>query len=638
MGLHAMKARFEAIFRGLIAILAIALIQPASTPDAHAQAREWGVLAEMAGRDFEVEGFERLHGSSFRWEGNNLVERSFDPGYMPLGDMLVSTYSRDPASGIISIRREVVGAANALFNKYSTNARIAQDGSVIGTGQLLYELRRKDNDQFQLTIYNAKTTRNYRPIAQASLKLRDTLTRRVANGFPAAVSGPPAAVSVPEGMESQVAAAPSVTFQGSVSTNDLGPKSSQSGTSQWGILAELAGHDFELQTRNSPEMGSSFRWEGQNIVERQFETSHPLTDWTRTYSRDAASGVITVRIKTAGWGTVTKTAQAAADGTLLGPDFEMRRTSGGVYESLINYGFLRGRFRSIYRPPEQGTPRVRDAIARRLASGASPAVSQPISIAGAASAAALQPSVALPAVTADQIGVNANSIGPRIALVVGVSNYGTLGNLTNPVNDAQALAASLRSLGFDVDLVVDPNQRGLREAISKLGERMGRAGRGATGLFFFAGHGIQSRGVNYLLPSGALINREADLALEAIPADTVLLQMQEAGVSTNIIILDACRNTPFTRSFRNAGRGLAQMDAPNGTFIAYSTAPGSVAADGAGLNSPFVSAMLQEIVQPSQSIEAVFRNVRRSVLRATDGLQTPWDSSSMTEPFYFRQQ
>lgn len=232
----------------------------------------------------------------------------------------------------------------------------------------------------------------------------------------------------------------------------------------------------------------------------------------------------------------------------------------------------------------------------------------------------------------------ANPSGPRIALVIGVSQYVTLGNLTNPANDARALAATLRRLRFDVDLVIDPDQRTMKQAITRLGERMGRGGNGSTGLFFFAGHGIQSRGINYLIPARANIHREADLDLEAVTADSVLLQMQEAGVSTNIVILDACRNMPLTRSFRSGAQGLAQMSAPNGTFIAYSTAPGAVAADGTGANSPFATALLREMLVPGQSIEAVFRNVRRSVLRETQGEQRPWDSSSLLDPFFFRPQ
>jgi uncharacterized caspase-like protein len=133
-----------------------------------------------------------------------------------------------------------------------------------------------------------------------------------------------------------------------------------------------------------------------------------------------------------------------------------------------------------------------------------------------------------------------------------------------------------------------------------------------------------------------LIEREADLELEAIKADVVLLQMEEVEGSTNIMVLDACRNMPLNRSFRNSARGLAQMEAPNGSFISYSTAPGSVAADGEGANSPFATALLDELSKPGQPIETTFRNVRRAVLRSTEGLQTPWDSSSLIEPFYFK--
>jgi hypothetical protein len=233
-------------------------------------------------------------------------------------------------------------------------------------------------------------------------------------------------------------------------------------------------------------------------------------------------------------------------------------------------------------------------------------------------------------------GPAAGRHGPRVALVIGISNYGTIGNLTNPVSDARALAAALHDIGFDVELVLDPDQRTMKDAISRLGGRMSQAGNGSTGLFYFAGHGIQSRGINYLIPARAVIRREADLELEAVGAETVLSQMQEAGQSTNIIILDACRNMPLTRSFRSGSQGLAPMDAPNGSFIAYSTGPGQVAADGTGANSPFATALLREISQPGQPIEAVFRNVRREVLERTEGLQTPWDSSSLVEPFFFR--
>lgn len=227
-------------------------------------------------------------------------------------------------------------------------------------------------------------------------------------------------------------------------------------------------------------------------------------------------------------------------------------------------------------------------------------------------------------------------IGPRLGLIIGNSNYtGSIGSLPNPINDAQLLARTLEKVGFQVEVIIDADQKSMKRAISRLGGRMQKAGKGATGLFFFAGHGIQSRGTNYLIPLNAPIEREADLELEAVAANTVLRQMEEAGNSTNLIILDACRNMPLARAFRSGARGLARMDAPNGSFIAYSTAPGSVAADGDGANSPFAEALSRQILVPNQPVETTFREVRRDVYRSTEGLQVPWDSSSLIETFHF---
>lgn len=225
---------------------------------------------------------------------------------------------------------------------------------------------------------------------------------------------------------------------------------------------------------------------------------------------------------------------------------------------------------------------------------------------------------------------------PRVALVIGNASYdGRLGPLANPVNDANAIAAALRSTGFDVELITDVDQRAMRRAISRFGERLSRAGQATTGVFFYAGHGLQTRGINYLAPIGAEIAREADIEIEAVAADTVLRQMEDARIATSILILDACRNTPVLRSFRSGSRGLAPMEAPGGAFIAYSTAPGQTAADGDGANSPFAAALAREIVVPAQPIEVVFRNVRRVVMTVTGGQQTPWDSSSLTISFSF---
>jgi len=225
---------------------------------------------------------------------------------------------------------------------------------------------------------------------------------------------------------------------------------------------------------------------------------------------------------------------------------------------------------------------------------------------------------------------------PRVALVIGVSNYVTMGNLVNPTNDARAMAAVLRSAGFEVILLLDPDYRTMMRAVIGFRDRMAAAGERTTGLFYFAGHGIQSRGVNYLIPARPQIRREADLAIEAVSADAVLLQMEEAGAATNILILDACRNMPLARSFRSGMQGLAQMQARRGSFIAYSTAPGDVAEDGEGLqNSPFASALVSEIQRPGHALADTFMAVRRAVVAATDGRQTPWESSSMVERFLF---
>jgi uncharacterized caspase-like protein len=225
---------------------------------------------------------------------------------------------------------------------------------------------------------------------------------------------------------------------------------------------------------------------------------------------------------------------------------------------------------------------------------------------------------------------------PRLALVIGNSAYGsTLGALPNPARDAVAMSAALRSAGFEVVALRDLDQRAMRRAISEFGQRVSRAGTGATALFFYAGHGLQFRGVNYLVPVDAAIRSEADIELEAVAADTLFRQMEEAGAETRIMILDACRNTPVLRATRSVSRGLAPMEAPGGSFIAYSTAPGRTAADGNGRNSPFVTALVREMALPGETIEGVFRNVRRAVMAATAGEQMPWDASSLLGQFVF---
>ncbi|QYJ06789.1 caspase family protein [Qipengyuania flava] len=226
--------------------------------------------------------------------------------------------------------------------------------------------------------------------------------------------------------------------------------------------------------------------------------------------------------------------------------------------------------------------------------------------------------------------------GPRIALVIGNEKYAnSLGSLANPVNDAVLIGATLRSAGFDVEILTDASQREMKEAVQRLGNRLHAAGDNATGLFYYAGHGVQSQGGNFLIPVGSAIDSESDLELEAVKADAVLAQMEEAYVSTRIVILDACRNMPLRRRTRSGVRGLARMETPNGSFVAYSTSPGSTAADGGGIHSPFAEALASQMLIPDRPIEVTFREVRRQVVEVTGGEQVPWDSSSLLETFSF---
>ena len=228
---------------------------------------------------------------------------------------------------------------------------------------------------------------------------------------------------------------------------------------------------------------------------------------------------------------------------------------------------------------------------------------------------------------------------PRVALVIGNSNYGSeIGRLPNPANDAALMTAALQKTGFTVIKVLDADQKKMKRAIAEFGDALATAGPKATGLFFYAGHGIQVKGINYLIPTDAHIAKEADVSIESITADDVMEQMEFASNQVNIIILDACRNNPVSRSMRSATRGLAPMqsDSVRGTFIAYSTSPGQTAADGAGTNSPYSQALASAIVQPGLGIEEIFRDVRGKVMHATEDKQIPWDSSSLTAPFFFQ--
>ena len=219
----------------------------------------------------------------------------------------------------------------------------------------------------------------------------------------------------------------------------------------------------------------------------------------------------------------------------------------------------------------------------------------------------------------------------RVALIIGNSAYKD-SPLKNPVNDAQDMANVLTELGFKVTLRQDANQRTMKQAIRDFGNELKKGG---VGLFFFAGHGVQSRGRNFLLPVGADIQNEYELEDQAVDGNLILGSMEDAQNRINIVILDACRNNPFARSFRSAARGLAQMDAAKGTVVAFSTAPGSVAADGDGRNGIYTKHLLASLRDPESRIEDVFQRVRAAVVEETGSKQVPWESSSLVGRFYF---
>ena len=221
----------------------------------------------------------------------------------------------------------------------------------------------------------------------------------------------------------------------------------------------------------------------------------------------------------------------------------------------------------------------------------------------------------------------------RIALVMGNSNY-TTAPLRNPVNDANAIAGKLKALGFEVMLVTDGSQNEMKKAFRDFGEKLAKSK--GVGMFFYAGHGIQINGENYLVPVDARIEKEQDVELESVNLKRILGEMDYAGNALNIIVLDACRNNPFARSFRSSGsNGLASTNAPFGTFIAYATAPGSVAADGSGSNGLYTQELLKALDKKGLTLENVFKEVRRNVYKLSQGKQVPWDNSSIWNDFYF---
>ena len=221
----------------------------------------------------------------------------------------------------------------------------------------------------------------------------------------------------------------------------------------------------------------------------------------------------------------------------------------------------------------------------------------------------------------------------RLALVIGNSTYANA-PLRNPKHDAELMTKALEEVGFTVTQVMDADQKTMKRAYLEFSRQLRETE--AVGVFYFAGHAIEVNGVNYLVPVGADMKHELEAEIEAIDVNHLLRTMERGRRGLNVVILDACRNNPFQGMFRSATRGLAHVNAPSGTFITYATAPGQVAMDGEGNNSPFTTALASAIKQPGLTLEGVIKSTARQVQRTTKGAQVPWWQSSYFGDFFFK--
>jgi hypothetical protein len=226
----------------------------------------------------------------------------------------------------------------------------------------------------------------------------------------------------------------------------------------------------------------------------------------------------------------------------------------------------------------------------------------------------------------------ASAVEPRVALVIGNSSY-ELAPLVNPANDARAMAEVLRDMGFQVLEARDATKSQMEQALASTREAL--AGRQGVGLLYYAGHGLQLDWRNYLLPVDARPRNASDVRRDALDVQQVLDAFRAAGTRMNIVVLDACRDNPFGSSA--SGKGLAQMDAPPGTLLAYATAPGSLAEDGSAAvgNGLYTGYLVKEMRRPHARIEEVFKRVRLQVRQHSQGRQVPWESTSLEDDFIF---
>lgn len=232
------------------------------------------------------------------------------------------------------------------------------------------------------------------------------------------------------------------------------------------------------------------------------------------------------------------------------------------------------------------------------------------------------------------IGAVSAQAANKLALVIGNSAYQNTSPLRNPANDADLIGQKLLEVGFEVIKAKDLSHAKTQQLIAKFADKIPDVGEDGIVLFYYAGHGIQYNGENFIVPVDANLQTDTDIILQGINTSVVLKIIELAGAKTNVIVLDACRNNPFVGVSRSVNNGLARMDSPSGSLIAYSTAPGEVALDGKGKNSPYSEALAKHLTDPSLTLEQIFKKVRRDVYYATEKAQTTWESTSLIDEIY----
>jgi uncharacterized caspase-like protein len=220
----------------------------------------------------------------------------------------------------------------------------------------------------------------------------------------------------------------------------------------------------------------------------------------------------------------------------------------------------------------------------------------------------------------------------RLALVFGNSDYITGNSLKNPLNDANLMEATLKELGFDVIKRLNSGKDTMMTSIREFSRKLSSYN---VALFYYAGHGIQVEGVNYLIPTNAKLENKDDCKWEAIDVNMITDEFKKHPVNTNIVILDACRNNPYRSWARGGEQGFKALAPVNGTIISFSTSEGATAADGEGANGLFTEELVKQMVLPQQ-IESVFKKTRKEVIERSKGQQTPTEWSYLTGDFYFK--